>query len=45
MASIRTEGATANAWWGKGVYSVPKPPDEWETWAAGSVGRFFLVLL
>lgn len=30
MASIRTEGETANAWWGKGVYSVPRAPDEWE---------------
>ncbi|CAK9027450.1 Nephrocystin-3, partial [Durusdinium trenchii] len=30
FASLRTAGKDANAWWGKGVYSVRKPPDEWE---------------
>ncbi|CAK9024514.1 Nephrocystin-3 [Durusdinium trenchii] len=29
FASLVTEGPRANAWWGAGVYSVPKPPDEW----------------
>ena len=28
-ASLRTEGPGANAWWGKGIYSVPHPPDGW----------------
>ena len=28
-ASLRTEGDHANAWWGCGVYSVPKSPDRW----------------
>ena len=28
-ASLRTEGKSANAWWGRGVYTVPKPPDQW----------------
>ena len=28
-ASLRTEGERANAWWGRGVYSVPKSPDQW----------------
>ena len=28
-ASLRTEGESANAWWGRGVYTVPKPPDQW----------------
>ena len=28
-ASLRTEGPDANAWWGKGIYSVPHPPDGW----------------
>ena len=28
-ASLRTEGERANAWWGHGVYSVPKSPDRW----------------
>ena len=28
-ASLRTEGESANAWWGRGVYSVPKSPDKW----------------
>jgi len=30
-ASLRTEGPNANAWWGKGIYSVPLPPDQWES--------------
>ncbi|CAK9095558.1 unnamed protein product, partial [Durusdinium trenchii] len=30
FASLVTSGEKANAWWGKGVYSVKKPPDEWE---------------
>ena len=29
-ASLRTSGEDANAWWGKGIYTVPKPPDQWE---------------
>eukprot|EP00435_Cladocopium_sp_Y103_P036803 s1780_g9.t1 len=29
-ASLKTEGPGANAWWGRGVYSVPKPPNEWK---------------
>ena len=28
-ASLRTEGESANAWWGRGVYTVPKSPDQW----------------
>ena len=28
-ASLKTEGESANAWWGRGVYSVPKSPDKW----------------
>ena len=28
-ASLRTEGESANAWWGRGVYTVPKSPDRW----------------
>ena len=28
-ASLKTEGESANAWWGRGVYSVPKSPDQW----------------
>ena len=28
-ASLSTEGPTANAWWGKGIYTVPIPPDGW----------------
>ena len=28
-ASLRTEGPNANAWWGKGIYSVPLPSDQW----------------
>ena len=30
-ASLRTEGPSANAWWGKGIYTVPLPPDQWES--------------
>ncbi|CAL1152894.1 unnamed protein product [Cladocopium goreaui] len=30
-ASLRTEGPNANAWWGKGIYTVPLPPDQWES--------------
>ncbi|CAK8985876.1 unnamed protein product [Durusdinium trenchii] len=29
FASLITSGEKANAWWGKGVYSVRKAPDEW----------------
>eukprot|EP00435_Cladocopium_sp_Y103_P038773 s347_g10.t1 len=29
FASLVTEGPTANAWWGQGVYSVRRAPDEW----------------
>ncbi|CAK9052231.1 unnamed protein product [Durusdinium trenchii] len=29
FASLITTGEKANAWWGAGVYSVQKPPDEW----------------
>ncbi|CAK9053790.1 unnamed protein product [Durusdinium trenchii] len=29
FASLITSGEKANAWWGKGVYCVRKPPDEW----------------
>lgn len=29
FASLITQGPGANAWWGAGVYSVPKPPDQW----------------
>eukprot|EP00913_Durusdinium_trenchii_P029276 g27443.t1 len=29
FASLVTSGEKANAWWGKGVYSVRKAPDEW----------------
>ena len=29
FASLITEGDKANAWWGKGVYTVRKAPDEW----------------
>ena len=28
-ASLKIEGEGANAWWGRGVYSVPKSPDRW----------------
>ena len=28
-ASLVTQGQGANAYWGKGVYTVPKAPDEW----------------
>ena len=28
-ASLTTEGPHANAWWGKGVYSVPLQPHQW----------------
>eukprot|EP00435_Cladocopium_sp_Y103_P012355 s3026_g3.t1 len=28
-ASLRTDGPNANAWWGKGIYTVPSPPDQW----------------
>ncbi|CAK9077904.1 unnamed protein product [Durusdinium trenchii] len=28
-ASLNTEGPNANAWWGKGVYTVPWSPDQW----------------
>ena len=28
-ASLKIEGESANAWWGRGVYSVPKSPDRW----------------
>ena len=28
-ASLITEGKSANAWWGRGVYTVPKSPDRW----------------
>ena len=28
-ASLKTEGEGASAWWGRGVYSVPKSPDRW----------------
>ena len=27
-ASLRTDGPKANAWWGKGIYTVPLPPDQ-----------------
>eukprot|EP00435_Cladocopium_sp_Y103_P031681 s163_g8.t1 len=30
-ASLRTEGPNANAWWGKGIYTVPLPPDQWQS--------------
>ena len=29
-ASLNTSGKDANAWWGKGIYTVPKPPDKWD---------------
>lgn len=29
-ASLRTSGPNANAWWGKGIYTVPFPPDQWK---------------
>ena len=29
-ASLRTSGPDANAYWGKGIYTVPKPPDQWK---------------
>ncbi|CAK9023477.1 Kinesin light chain 4 (KLC 4) (Kinesin-like protein 8), partial [Durusdinium trenchii] len=29
FASLITRGEKANAWWGQGVYSVQRPPDEW----------------
>ena len=35
FASLNTdvERKNANAWWGKGIYTVPKAPHEWkETW-------------
>ena len=28
-ASLKTEGDTADTWWGRGVYGVPKSPDDW----------------
>ena len=28
-ASLKIEGESANAWWGRGVYTVPKSPDRW----------------
>ena len=28
-ASLKTEGKSANAWWRRGVYTVPKSPDRW----------------
>eukprot|EP00435_Cladocopium_sp_Y103_P041235 s1870_g11.t1 len=30
-ASLKTDGPSANAWWGKGIYTVPSPPDQWES--------------
>ena len=30
-ASLRTEGPNANAWWGRGIYTVPYPPDQWQS--------------
>ena len=29
-ASLEIEGPTANAWYGRGLYTVPLPPDGWE---------------
>lgn len=29
-ASLKTDGPNANAWWGKGIYTVPLPPDQWQ---------------
>ena len=29
-ASLRTSGPNANAWWGKGIYTVPFPPGQWK---------------
>jgi hypothetical protein len=29
-ASLKTDGPNANAWWGKGIYTVPSPPDQWQ---------------
>ncbi|CAK8990918.1 unnamed protein product [Durusdinium trenchii] len=29
-ASLKTEGPSANAWWGAGIFCVPKPPNEWK---------------
>lgn len=29
-ASLEIEGPTANAWYGRGLYTVPLPPDAWE---------------
>ena len=31
LASLRTHSPKANAWWGQGIYTVPKPPDQWKT--------------
>eukprot|EP00435_Cladocopium_sp_Y103_P045299 s2097_g13.t1 len=28
-ASLKTEGESANAWWRRGMHSVPKSPDRW----------------
>ena len=30
LASLRTHSPKANAWWGQGIYTVPKPPDQWK---------------
>ena len=30
FASLVTAGKQANAWWGRGVYTVRKAPDEWQ---------------
>ncbi|CAK0911477.1 unnamed protein product [Prorocentrum cordatum] len=30
-ASLVTEGEGANAWWGKGVYTVPLAPHQWDS--------------
>ena len=30
LASLRTHCPKANAWWGQGIYTVPKPPDQWK---------------
>lgn len=29
LASMRTSGPSANAWWGQGIYTVPKDPASW----------------
>ena len=28
-ASLKIDGESANAWWGRGVYTLPKSPDQW----------------